>query len=431
MAKNTVLQRFLKTGYYSNIPRAVEDVLRVKPSLRSSRKPSSGWRQPKYLKGVGRDGNYYRLKIPPRKRILPNIPKLPKGQQQISPKPLTSPPPPPESAADIIGYKRRLLKWLLGNTPVLILNVGSMCTLLAFTRSDILELRGLSVAGNCCFIMYMLSQKIVLWPNIFWSLLFGSVNSWKIYQILDERNAPVSMTKEEEKTFVDFFMPHGVTPKQFERIEKSAKVLELKKGELLIQKGEKPHSVYLIVEGSTNALVLGRRLTAASTTFKTKGGQKEGGDSGAWAGEMAFLKQFWEKEQRSIIQQSEDKAASTESKKKATTSVVSNVNLKLIPTGGISEAYIYSIIATEDCIVMSWSHEEMEDLMKSSIDLRAALTRAMSSALVGKVVNLTVSRTHHTKVPWLEWLKDWKSKDGTSVEIQDEFRLAEDRALEA
>ena len=304
----------------------------------------------------------------------------------------------------------------------------SMCTLLAFTRSDILELRCLSVTGNCCFIVYSLSQKIILWPNIFWSMLFGSVNSWKIYQILDERNASVSMTKEEEKIFVDFFMPHGVTPKQFERIEMSAKVLNLKKGELLIQKGEKPHSVYLIVKGSTNALVLGRRLTAASTSFETKGGQKEGGDSGAWAGEMAFLKQFWEKEQRSIIQQSEDKAVHTGEKEKTTKDMNVDVNVKSIPTGGgISEAYIYSIIATEDCTVMSWSHKEMEGLMKSSTDLRSALTRAMSSALVGKVVNLTISRSNSTKVPWLEWLEDWKGKDRTSVEIQSEFRLAEDR----
>lgn len=161
-----------------------------------------------------------------------------------------------------------------------------MCTLAAFTRSDILELRALSVTGNVCFIIYNLSQKTILWPNIFWSLLFGSVNSWKIFQIHDERNASVSMTKEQEKIFVDFFMPHGVTPKQFERIEKNSKLLQLQKGELLIQKGEKPHSVYLIVEGSTNALVLGRRLTAASTTLETRGDHKEGGDSGAWAGEM-------------------------------------------------------------------------------------------------------------------------------------------------
>lgn len=70
---------------------------------------------------------------------------------------------------------------------------------------------------------------------------------------------------------------------------------------------------------------------------------------------------------------------------------------------------------------MAWTHEEMEELMKSSTDLRAALTRAMSSALVGKVVNLTISRGNSSgKLPWLDWVKDWKSKDGTSVEIKNE-----------
>jgi len=302
-----------------------------------------------------------------------------------------------------------------------------MCTLMAFTRSDILELRTLSVTGNLCFITYALRQNVVLWPNIFWSGLFASVNSLKIYQILDERNASVSMTKEEEKIFVDFFMPHGVTPKQFERINQSSEVFHLEKGELLIQKGEKPHSVYLIVEGSTNALILGRRLTAASTTIETRGDKKEGGDSGAWAGEMAFLKQFWEKEQRSATQQKDDKATNTEPKKERSENDDLPTTVKSKPSnGGISEAYIYSIVATEDCTIMSWSHEEMEELMKSSTDLRSALTRAMSSALVGKVINLTVSRTHKTKVPWSEWLKDWNSKDGTSVEVQSDFRLAED-----
>ena len=106
--------------------------MRVKPSLRFSQKPVSAWRQPKFLKGVGRDGNYYRLTIPPRRKPLPRIPKLfPKGSQQRPPKPLTPPPPPPESAAEILTYKRRLFKWLLGNIPVLILNFGRYAILVS------------------------------------------------------------------------------------------------------------------------------------------------------------------------------------------------------------------------------------------------------------------------------------------------------------
>ena len=52
---------------------------------------------------------------------------------------------------------------------------------------------------------------------------------------------------------------------------------------------------------------------------------------------------------------------------------------------------MYTILADEDCEVLCWSHEVLAELMDSSTDLRAALTRAMTSAMVGKVVNLTVS----------------------------------------
>ena len=160
MPKNTVLQRFLRTGYFSDIPQSVLDVLRVKPSLRFSRQPASAWRQPKYLKGVGRDGNYYRLKIPPRKRPLPNIPKFPKGSQQRAPKPLSPPPPPPqsvESVTEILTYKRRLFKWLLGNIPVLILNFGRY---VIFVRRTNLVLTSKDLEANfdpsfCSFFPYL------------------------------------------------------------------------------------------------------------------------------------------------------------------------------------------------------------------------------------------------------------------------------------
>ena len=138
MAKSKVLERFLRSGYFGIFPRAVEDILHVKPSIpRSYQKHYFGKRQPKFLKGVGRDGNYYRLNIPLRKRLLPDIPKLPKGQN--TPQPLTAPPIRPESAADIKGYKRKLLKWLQANLPVLILNFGRYVTCMHRYRIDCVD----------------------------------------------------------------------------------------------------------------------------------------------------------------------------------------------------------------------------------------------------------------------------------------------------
>jgi hypothetical protein len=130
-----------------------------------------------------------------------------------------------------------------------VLNIGSLCTLLAFTRTDVLELRSLAITGQVCFVAYQLKQKIILWASVMWSSLFAMVNAYNIQNILEESHSSV---------FVEFFMPHGITPKQFERIDKTAKRFKLKKGELLVQKGDKLDHVYLIIEGSTQAHILGR-----------------------------------------------------------------------------------------------------------------------------------------------------------------------------
>jgi hypothetical protein len=172
------------------------------------------------------------------------------------PKPLT--PPPPVNVAQIKGFRRQFGPWFRQNLPVTVLNIGSLCTLLAFTRTDVLELRSLAITGQVCFVAYQLKQKIILWASVMWSSLFAMVNANNIQNILEERHSPVHMTGDQECVFVEFFMPHGITPKQFERIDKTTKRFKLKKGELLVQKGDKLDHVYLIIEGSTQAHILGR-----------------------------------------------------------------------------------------------------------------------------------------------------------------------------
>ena len=90
------------------------------------------------------------------------------------------------------------------------------------------------MTGSLASIVYITSQKQVLWLPVLWSSLFASVNGYKISQILHERTAEVHMTDRQEEVFVEHFMPHGITPKQFERIEEKAKKFKLKKGEFLV-----------------------------------------------------------------------------------------------------------------------------------------------------------------------------------------------------
>eukprot|EP00980_Cylindrotheca_fusiformis_P000702 scaffold168_cov124-Cylindrotheca_fusiformis.AAC.2 len=293
-----------------------------------------------------------------------------------------------KSVANENSSNFRLLVWLRKNMPIIALNFGSICILVGFSRS---ELRSLAMTGQLMFAGYNLAQQTILWPSVAWSCLFASVNAIKNFEILHERHFEVHMNEQQEALFVEHFMPHGITPKQFEKIEKKARQFRLRKGEFLIRNGGDLEHVFLVVEGSTEAHIRGRRLTAASTSRETKGDQKVGGDSGAWVGEITFLEKYGSKTKRG--EGVED----------------------LRQQWGKS---LYSIVAAEDCTVMSWSHGDLEDLMEGSTDLRAALTRAMTSALVGKVVNFTISRKAGMVDNWSGWLADWKHNDGASVRVR-------------
>jgi CRP-like cAMP-binding protein len=444
----------------------------------------SSWRHqrrirksPKYLEGV-RNGNYFRIKIPKEFRHHqkeenkvfpsrwgklqslppPTYPQLPIslggllfGGAESSPsrrimswKSMFQGGRPHYDGKNKAFTRRRLYEWMLENWPIAILNFGSVCTLVAFTRSDVLELRALSATGSVSNAVFRLTQSPVQWLTVAWPAVFASVNGVKIYEILQERNAAVHLSEKQQDIYVQFFMPHGCTPKQFERIYQKAAELRLKKGQALIRKGDKMDHIFLVIEGSTQAHILGRHLTAASTSDKTRGDAlRIGGDSGAWVGEMTFLEHYFQKVQM------KNKTGTTASTK--TTTARSTAGSIAEAAGGhqvsdtsggvrsaaedkpketpppvvavpaarptLSKEILYTILAEEDCTVLAWSFAEMEELMSSSIDMRGALTRSLTAAVVGKVVNMTVSRT--SAVPtWSTWLNDWSRKDGAKVQIR-------------
>jgi hypothetical protein len=68
---------------------------------------------------------------------------------------------------------------------------------------------------------------------------------------------------------------------------------------------------------------------------------------------------------------------------------------------------VTTVVAVEDVELIEWSFTDMEMVMKSSRDIQDSLTRAMTAAIVGKVVNLMAER--QSAMPKLStWLDHWK-----------------------
>jgi hypothetical protein len=135
-----------------------------------------------------------------------------------------------------------------------------------------------------------------------------------------------------------------------------------------------------------------------------------GGDAGAWIGETAFLDWYWNKEKVKTKKKKKDEEEEDFDDYEEVAEPMSDVGLA-----------IHTIVAnTDDCELLCWTHKDLEELMRKSADLRSALTRAMTAAIVGKVVNLTVSRSVGTLPTWSTWLDDWKYSGGAKVNIASE-----------
>lgn len=345
----------------------------------------------------------------------PTVPRLPQAGPAVLPKPLKPVPPPPASPASGAGgasTTARRYAWLRLNGPILVLNFGSLCTLGGFTRTDVLELRIGNVIGNLCGMTYFALNR--LWPPLTWASVFGFANAYNIYLILVERSDRVILSRDEQAIYEEHFLPHGLTPMQFSRLMESSKTVLVPKGHVIVQRGGPLDSVSLVIRGRTRASVLGRRLTYASSLPGNYLRQK-GGDSGAWVGEIAFLESFWKKEQLQRTKTrrfAKDGGMSTPNNRKG-------FDEQRSTEGGKA---LHTILAEDDCELRCWSHKKMEEVMKTSADMRAAMTRSMTAAVVGKVVNFTVSKSQKAtqeQPTWSTWLEEGKQSGHVTVTRED------------
>jgi len=365
------------------------------------------------------------------------VPKLPPSGPSLLPKPLKSTSGSAGSGftsgetgatSDAHGYTQRVIEFLKLNGPVLILNFGSLCTLAGFARTDVLELRLGNLFGNCCAMTYFVINRLL--PPFTWSSIFAMTNAYNIHLILDERSDKVTMTKDEQTLYEEHFLSHGVTPKQFRMILDKSEVLHVPKNHVIVRADALLDSVYLVVSGHTEASILGRHLTYASSQPGNNVRQK-GGDSGAWVGEIPFLESLWQKEQikrRNTTSPMNFLAKRVEDAGDGNVEDVDD-NEEDFDINGYSGdrsgRALFTIICTEDTTLRRWKHSDLEDLLRTGNEMLPALTRALTAGVVGKVVNFTISRGKEREQgelgspTWSSWLQDGATANRAEVRVTD------------
>ena len=271
------------------------------------------------------------------------------------------------------------------------------------------------------------------------------------------------LTPHEMDIYQEHFQPYGVTQFQFDRVMKMGRTKLIPAGEIISREGHPITSVRLVVSGKTRANVGGRHLTAIGSK-KGNRFKNVGGDSGAWIGEMAFLQANWERdhvkngsrtnlkkggrnnvvlmENGGVVSSSSSGGGGGEDggqkKSLGLTSIIksgnhsqddgtdSTTSKSLLSTvASEPNRFISTIVAVEEVEIIEWSFEEMQKLLKVSNDMQGALTRAMTAAIVGKVVNFMVSRQH--AIPkWSTMLDNWRVRTDRFVNGEEEVEDEDD-----
>eukprot|EP00547_Thalassionema_nitzschioides_P003761 CAMPEP_0194219242 /NCGR_PEP_ID=MMETSP0156-20130528/25481_1 /TAXON_ID=33649 /ORGANISM="Thalassionema nitzschioides, Strain L26-B" /LENGTH=392 /DNA_ID=CAMNT_0038948831 /DNA_START=52 /DNA_END=1227 /DNA_ORIENTATION=- len=387
-----------------NINRVCHSFVKKSQNVISFRSPSSSSRSSPTISRPLNTSNIRKVSRKLKKKRWSKVSGI--GPTPITPKAI----PPPPNLQPLVKAnvpmevkqqtRRKFMEWLKENGGIIVLNIGSFCAFLSFTRSDILELRVLNLCGSAAAIFYFVTRPppLVIAPPL-WSSLFVATNLYMAYHIYEERKGtPQALTEEEEHIYEEHFLPHAVTPRQFEKMIHISSKLKLKRGEVLMEKGEPMNKVYLVASGKTEAFGgLSRKITAASSSRGNRH-RFAGGDAGAWVGELAFFDYLSNDGSTktsvpnpSILLSSKDVVACEDNE------IKKNAPIK---KASVVQNALLTIIAAQDTELYQWDFQELADLLKTSADLRASVTRTMTAAVVGKVVNLYISRTDADSSMW-------------------------------
>jgi Popeye-like protein len=209
-------------------------------------------------------------------------------------------------------------------------HIASILTLLAYLVKDILWLRLLTVFACIAGIIFnYFVPATPLWAVINWNLVFMVINVVQILIIMKERSG-VRFTDEEKELYETLFK--NFAPFEFMKLLRLGKWLEAKKGQFLAIEQKPLDSVMLIYNGLVSVESKGRQIAQMK--------------DGSLIGEISFI------------------------------------------TEGTATA---TVRALEQTRYLSWSKEDMHDLLNRNPNMRFAMEKVFSTELSKKLTRSGLS----------------------------------------
>jgi len=141
----------------------------------------------------------------------------------------------------------------------LLVHLSCFLTLASFWVRDILWLRLFSIASSLVWIGYMASgDGRLIGASLFWNLVFITINSIRIAQLVLERRGV--RLSDEEVDLREHLFPH-LEPHEFARLLSAGRWHDLAAGEILLCEGDPPASIFLLTRGELS-VAKGDRVVA-------------------------------------------------------------------------------------------------------------------------------------------------------------------------
>jgi hypothetical protein len=140
----------------------------------------------------------------------------------------------------------------------LLVHFANVLLLVSYSVRSMLWLRWFAVASALTVIPYYVAQEKILWPPVFWGMVFSAINLYQIARLYAERRAVV-LSADEQKLYDLAFQ--AMRPRQFLSLALIGEWKDARAGDQVLTEQERVSAVSIAISGAIEVHRQGQSLS--------------------------------------------------------------------------------------------------------------------------------------------------------------------------